>query len=77
MRRAWRRSGASSANSPSQLAAQGLKKSTLKPGEKVSLFIHPMKDGTKGGAFDSVVLADGQRFSSGGSQTAAVTAAPK
>ena len=61
-------------NSPSQLAAQGLKKSTLKPGDKVSLFIHPMKDGTKGGSFDSVVLASGERFNSGGSQAAAATA---
>ena len=64
-------------NSPSQLAAQGLKKSTLKPGDKVSLFIHPMKDGTKGGSFDAVVLADGQRFNSGGSQTAAVAGVAK
>jgi hypothetical protein len=46
-------------NSPNNLKRQGWKSSSLKPGEPVTLVINPLRDGTKGGLFISVTLADG------------------
>jgi uncharacterized protein DUF6152 len=46
-------------NSPNNLKRQGWKSSTLKPGDKVTVVINPLRDGTKGGLFVSVTLADG------------------
>ncbi|MGD0956330.1 MAG: DUF6152 family protein [Candidatus Acidiferrales bacterium] len=46
-------------NSPNNLAKQGWKSSTLKPGDKVTIFIHPLRNGDKGGMFMSVKLPDG------------------
>ena len=45
--------------SPNYLARRGWNRSTLKPGDKVSVVIHPMKDGTHGGSFVRVTLANG------------------
>lgn len=41
------------------LARQGWKSTSLKPGDKVSIRIHPQKNGMNGGALMSVQLADG------------------
>ncbi len=38
------------ATSPNGLGRQGWKPSSLKPGDKASIAIHPLKDGTPGGS---------------------------
>jgi hypothetical protein len=45
--------------SPNYLSRNGWTKRTLKPGDKVTLTIHPLKDGRKGGFMVSAKLADG------------------
>jgi len=45
--------------SPNNLAVEGWKRSSLKPGDKVSVQIHPLRDGAKGGSFAAVKLTDG------------------
>lgn len=45
--------------SPNYLGRNGWTKRSLKPGDKVTLQIHPLKDGRKGGFMASVKLADG------------------
>jgi hypothetical protein len=46
-------------NSPNNLKRQGWKSTSLKPGDVVTLVLNPLRDGTKGGLFVSVTLADG------------------
>jgi Family of unknown function (DUF6152) len=46
-------------NSPNNLVRQGWKSTSLKPGDKVTILIHPLRSGEKGGSFMSVTLADG------------------
>lgn len=46
--------------SPEHLARVGWKPVTLKPGDKVTLNIHPMHDGVKGGQYLSGIGPDGQ-----------------
>src|SRR5262245_12754479 len=46
-------------NSPNNLKRQGWKATSLKPGDAVTLMLNPLKDGTKGGLFVAVTLADG------------------
>jgi uncharacterized protein DUF6152 len=43
-----------------QIAAEGWKIDTVKPGDKITVGAHPLKDGTHGGQFDSAKLADGR-----------------
>jgi Family of unknown function (DUF6152) len=45
--------------SPNFLGRRGWSKDTLKPGDKVTIVIHPLKDGNKGGTFLKVTLPDG------------------
>jgi hypothetical protein len=45
--------------SPNYLARNGWSKRMLKPGDKVTLKVHPLKDGRKGGFMVSVKLPDG------------------
>lgn len=45
--------------SPNYLARNGWSKRSLKPGDKVTLQVHPLKDGRKGGFMVSVKLEDG------------------
>jgi hypothetical protein len=45
--------------SPNYLGRRGWSKNTLKPGDKVSIVINPLKDGSKGGTFLRCTLADG------------------
>jgi hypothetical protein len=45
--------------SPNYLSRNGWSKRMLKPGDKVSLKVHPLKDGRKGGFMVSVKLPDG------------------
>ena len=45
--------------SPNYLSRNGWAKRTLKTGDKVTLQVHPLKDGRPGGFMVSVKLADG------------------
>jgi hypothetical protein len=66
-------------NAPQNLVRSGWKRTTLKPGDKVSVLISPLRDGKPGGSYRSITLADGTKLdgtgpgqSEGyGSQTAA------
>src|SRR5262245_37129964 len=46
--------------SPNYLSRRGWSKNTFKPGDKVSLTIRPMRDGSSGGMFVRGVLANGK-----------------
>jgi len=46
--------------SPAQLGARGLKPDSIKPGDKIIVTAHPMKDGSHGGQYMSVAFADGR-----------------
>ena len=45
--------------SPNYLSRNGWTKRTLKPGDKITFDVHPLKDGRKGGFMVSAKLADG------------------
>ena len=45
--------------SVSQIAAQGWKSDTIKPGDKITVTGHPLRVGSRGGQYRSVTLADG------------------
>jgi hypothetical protein len=47
-------------NSPNNLKRQGWKSSQMKPGDKVTVVINPLRDGSKGGLFVAVTLPDGK-----------------
>ena len=47
-------------NSPNNLKRQGWKSTEMKPGDKVTVVIKPLRDGSKGGLFVSVTLPDGR-----------------
>jgi hypothetical protein len=46
----------------SQLAPAGWKSDTLKPGDKITLDFHPLKDGARGGQFVTATLPDGKKL---------------
>jgi hypothetical protein len=46
--------------SPAQLGARGLKPDSIKPGDKIIVKAHPMKDGSHGGQYMSVAFSDGR-----------------
>ena len=46
--------------SPNYLERRGWSKNTLKPGDKVSVYIRPLKDGSNGGMFVQATLASGK-----------------
>jgi hypothetical protein len=50
------------ATSPSSLARIGVEKDTLKPGEKLTIAIRPLRDGRPGGSMVLFVTADGKRY---------------
>jgi hypothetical protein len=50
-------------NSPNNLARQGWKSTIVKPGDKVTVVIHPLRSGEKGGSFMSLTLPSGQTLS--------------
>jgi hypothetical protein len=49
--------------SPNGLARKGWKSTTLKPGDKVTVQVNPMKDGSNGASLKSVTTADGKTLS--------------
>jgi hypothetical protein len=46
--------------SVSQIAAQGWKPDSVKAGDKITITGHPLKDGSRGGQYRTVKLADGR-----------------
>lgn len=46
--------------SPPGLARQGWKRNTLKPGDKVKVRVHPLRDGKPGASMIGIQLADGR-----------------
>ncbi len=54
-------------SAPSSLLRRGWKPKTLKPGDTVTIIMHPLRDGQHGGSFVSGKLADGTEL--GGSPT--------
>jgi hypothetical protein len=55
-------------NSPNNMARQGWKSTTLKPGDQVTVTVHPLRSGERGGRFLSVKLADGRLLTDFGYQ---------
>ena len=48
--------------SPNYLGRRGWTKNSLKPGDKVSIVVRPMRDGSPGGMFVRATLADGREL---------------
>lgn len=48
-------------SSPVILSRVGWKPKTLKPGDQISMIVHPRRDGTRGGDLEEVTLADGTK----------------
>jgi hypothetical protein len=44
---------------PNNLVQEGWKRTTVKPGDRVTLYVHPLRSGDKGGSFSGVKLANG------------------
>ena len=49
--------------SPAQISQRGWKADTIKGGDKITLTIHPLKDGSRGGQFMAAKLQNGQTLS--------------
>jgi Family of unknown function (DUF6152) len=50
-------------NPASSLARRGWRASTLKPGDKVSVLVYPLRNDEKGGQYISITLPDGRVLS--------------
>jgi len=55
--------------SPNYLGRRGWTKNSLKPGDKVSIVVRPMRDGSPGGMFVRATLADGRELRQTGQPT--------
>ena len=53
-------------NAPQNLMRTGWKRTTIKPGDKVEVTVHPLRDGKPGGSYVSIKLADGTVLSGSG-----------
>ena len=45
--------------SPNNLAQEGWKRTSLKPGDKVRLYVHPLRSGARGGSYSGIRLPNG------------------
>ncbi len=63
-------------NPPPYLVRAGWKSTTLKPGDKVSVTLNPIRSGEPGGIFVSVTLADGRVLGGRAGGAAPAPAAP-
>ena len=52
-------------NSPNNLVREGWTRTILKPGDKVSVVINPLRDGKPGGVYVSITLQDGKTLGVG------------
>ena len=51
---------------PGQIERQGWSRDTLQPGDKVTVSLHPLRDGSHGGQLVSAVLPNGKVMTGGG-----------
>lgn len=51
---------------PNQLLRTGWDKETVKPGDKVTVVVNPLRDGRAGGSLVKLTLADGRTLAAGG-----------
>lgn len=63
--------------SPNYLSRNGWTRHTLKPGDKIGMEIHPLKDGRKGGFCATVTLPDGKTLNNLPARPPAAGAPPK
>lgn len=47
-------------NSPNNLTRQGWRRSSVKPGDQVTITLNPLRNGKKGGLFNTILLPDGK-----------------
>lgn len=52
--------------SPNNLVQEGWKRTSLKPGDKITLWIHPLRSGARGGSYVGVKLPDGKTLGEAG-----------
>jgi hypothetical protein len=45
--------------SPNNLAQEGWKRTSLKPGDKVKIWVHPLRTGARGGSYAGIRLPNG------------------
>ena len=45
--------------SPNNLVQEGWRRTSLKPGDKVKVYVHPLRNGAKGGSYAGVRLPNG------------------
>jgi hypothetical protein len=53
-------------NSPQNLIRTGWKRTTIKPGDEVTVVVHPLRDGKPGGSYVSITLANGTTLGGSG-----------
>jgi len=53
-------------NSPQNLIREGWKRTTIKSGDKVTVTVHPLRDGKPGGSYVSIMLANGTKLGGSG-----------
>jgi hypothetical protein len=53
-------------NGPNNLVRAGWKRSSIKPGDKVTVTINPLRDGRPGGWYLGITLADGRALGGAG-----------
>jgi hypothetical protein len=59
--------------SPARSTFDGWKKDTLKPGDVITVTMHPLKDGSRGGMYLAAELPNGQHFGRTGPAVGLVT----
>ena len=57
--------------SPGQQSRVGWKPDSVKPGDVVTVAIHPLKDGSRGGQFITAILPNGTMLGNGGQRPSA------
>lgn len=55
---------------PSSLYRSGWRQASVKPGDKVTVVVHPLRDGRAGGSLVSIVLPNGTRLGASGAAAA-------
>jgi hypothetical protein len=55
--------------SPNYLSRRGWTRTTFKPGDKATIVVRPMRDGSPGGMFVRATLADGRELTFAGQPT--------
>jgi Family of unknown function (DUF6152) len=63
-------------NGPNNLIRAGWKRTTIKPGDKVTVTINPLRDGRPGGWYLGITLADGKTLGGAGDPGTGGEAAP-